>query len=130
MEEMRLQKYIAMCGVASRRKAEELIDSGVVLVNGTRVTVQGYKVKPGDSISVNGKEIHPERNKIYILLNKPRGVVSTVSDEAGRKTVLDFIDGACPGNDYLGVEALDPVSVSLLQQRLNELGTGIKMELY
>lgn len=93
MEEMRLQKYIAMCGVASRRKAEELIDSGVVLVNGTRVTVQGYKVKPGDSISVNGKEIHPERNKIYILLNKPRGVVSTVSDEAGRKTVLDFIDG-------------------------------------
>ena len=93
MDGIRLQKYIAMCGIASRRKAEELIDSGVVWVNGTKVSVQGYKVMPGDSVTVNGKVIVPERNKVYILLNKPRGVVSTASDEAERKTVLDYIDG-------------------------------------
>lgn len=93
MDGIRLQKYIALCGVASRRKAEKLIDSGVVWVNGSRISVQGYKVMPGDSVTVNGKIIYPERNKVYILLNKPRGVVSTASDEAGRRTVLDYIDG-------------------------------------
>jgi 23S rRNA pseudouridine2605 synthase len=93
MEGIRLQKYIAMCGVASRRKAEELIDSGIVSVNGETISVQGYKVMPGDSVSVDGREISPERKKVYILLNKPRGVVSTASDEAGRKTVLDMVEG-------------------------------------
>ena len=93
MEGIRFQKYIAMCGVASRRKAEELIERGIVCVNGNVISVQGYKVFSGDIVSVDGKEINPERKKVYILLNKPRGIVSTASDEAGRKTVLDLVEG-------------------------------------
>lgn len=93
MDGIRLQKYIASCGVASRRKAEELIERGVVAVNDTVVSVQGYKVMPEDRVTVNGKTISPETKKVYILLNKPPRVVSTVSDEEGRKTVIDCISG-------------------------------------
>ncbi len=93
MDGIRLQKYIASCGVASRRKAEELIERGVVSVNDTVVSTQGYKVMPGDRVTVNGDSIFPEKNKVYVLLNKPRGVVSTASDKEGRKTVLDCISG-------------------------------------
>lgn len=92
-EGIRLQKYIAMCGVASRRKAEELIESGAVELNGAVVSVQGCRVLEGDTVTVNGRVITPEANKIYILLNKPRGVMSTASDDRGRRTVLDCIDG-------------------------------------
>lgn len=93
MDGIRLQKYIASCGVASRRKSEELIERGVVSVNDEVISTQGYKVIPGDIVTVNGKIISPEKNKVYILLNKPPRVVSTVSDEEGRKTVIDCISG-------------------------------------
>lgn len=93
MDEMRLQKYIALCGVASRRKAEELISRGIVAVNGETISEQGFKIKPEDTVTINGKVITPEKNKVYILLNKPRGVVSTASDEEGRRTVLDCVEG-------------------------------------
>lgn len=85
----RLQKVIAQAGVASRRKAETLITEGKVKVNGKVVTELGTKVSPKCSIEVNGVKIEKEQ-KVYYLLYKPRGVVSTVNDEKGRKSVSDF----------------------------------------
>lgn len=93
MNGMRLQKYIAICGVASRRKAEEMIEQGRVTVNGTVISTHGYIVESGDSVFVDGNPVSPEEHKVYILLNKPRSVVSTASDDKGRKTVLDCIEG-------------------------------------
>ena len=86
----RLQKVIANAGITSRRKAEDLISKGIVEVNGKIIRELGYKVSPSDTIKVNGKKIKTER-KVYFLLNKPRGVVSTVEDDKERKTVTDLI---------------------------------------
>ncbi len=86
----RLQKVIAASGIASRRKAEDLIANGKVKVNGEVVTELGTKVSDKDEIEVNNEIIEKE-TKEYYLLNKPRGVVSTTSDEKGRKTVTDLI---------------------------------------
>ena len=86
----RLQKVIASSGVTSRRKAEELIVAGKVKVNGEVVTELGTKVSDKDRIEVNG-EILEKEVKEYYLLNKPRGVVTTTSDDKGRKTVVDLI---------------------------------------
>ena len=91
-EIVRLQKYIAMCGVASRRKAEELIEKGTVKVNGEKVTELGTKVEIGaDKVTVKGQEIKPEQKNFYIMLNKPTGYVSTLSDQFDRPTVLDLV---------------------------------------
>jgi len=91
-EIVRLQKYIAMSGVASRRAAEELITSGKVLVNDKKITELGTKVEIGaDTVKVNNEIINPEVKKYYIMLNKPTGYVSTVSDQFDRPTVLDLI---------------------------------------
>jgi len=87
----RLQKVLSQSGVASRRKSEELILKGCVSVNGQVVKELGTKVKATDIILVNGKQIAKEE-KVYFLLNKPRGVVTTASDEKGRKTVVELID--------------------------------------
>jgi len=92
-EKIRLQKYLAQCGVASRRKAEEYIRDGKVRVNGLIVTELGVKVSPDDRVEVDGKPVKPENNKVYILLHKPRGYVTTVSDPEGRKTVLELVQG-------------------------------------
>ncbi len=91
--EVRLQKYIADCGITSRRKAEELITEGRVRVNGETVTLLGTKVNPGsDTVEVDGALAdHRSVNKVYILLHKPRGFVTTVSDPQGRETVMDLI---------------------------------------
>lgn len=88
----RLQKVIANSGYCSRRKAEELIVNGRVKVNGEVVTELGVKVSSDDAISIDGKALKLEEDKVYFLLNKPRGVVSTSSDDKGRKTVVDLID--------------------------------------
>ena len=87
----RLQKVIAQSGVTSRRKAEELIKEGKVKVNGVVVTELGTKVSSKDEIAVNDRIIEKEA-KEYYLLNKPRGVVTTTSDDKNRKTVLDYIN--------------------------------------
>ena len=92
MEE-RLQKYLAECGVASRRKCEEIILEGKVSVNGKVITELGTKIISGkDKIELNGKEIVSEK-KVYILLNKPVGYVTTVSDEKERPTVMELLNG-------------------------------------
>jgi len=91
--EIRLQKYIADCGICSRRKAEELILAGKVQVNSEIVTELGTKVNEHDKIEVEGKAISQSTKKVYILLNKPVGYVTTAGDEHGRPTVLDLIAG-------------------------------------
>ena len=86
---MRLQKYLAQCGVASRRHAEQMIADGLVQVNGQTVTEMGVQVEEGDIVCVRGERVTPEADKRYILYHKPMGEVTTVSDEKGRDTVMD-----------------------------------------
>lgn len=88
----RLQKVIAQSGYCSRRKAEELISKGHVQVNGNTITAMGVKVNYDDDITVDGEAISVKQDKVYFLLNKPRGIVTTTSDEKNRKTVVDLID--------------------------------------
>ena len=91
MEE-RLQKYMARCGVASRRKCEEFILQGMVEVNGNLVNELGAKVNCiEDKVSYKGELIFPEETMVYIALNKPEGIISTVSDDKGRETILDIV---------------------------------------
>ena len=87
---MRINKYIAHAGVASRRKAEELIKQGLVTVNGQVVRELATIIKTGDQVEVEGTPIYNEE-KVYYLLNKPRGVISSVSDDKGRTTVVDLL---------------------------------------
>lgn len=87
----RLQKVIANSGYTSRRKAEELIMAGKVRVNGEVIKELGVKVNVNDTIEVEGKTLNINQKKVYYLLNKPRGVISSVSDDKNRKTVVDFI---------------------------------------
>ncbi len=91
-QKIRLQKIIANAGIASRREAERLIVDGQVTVNGKRVVDLGTKVDPEDShIKVKGKLIRPETRKVYLMLNKPDGFVTTMKDPEGRPTVIDLI---------------------------------------
>jgi 23S rRNA pseudouridine2605 synthase len=90
----RLQKIIARAGIASRRHAEELISSGMVTVNGRTVTEMGTKADESrDHIKVNGRLLRPEKERIYLLLNKPPEIVSTMSDPEGRRALSDLLHG-------------------------------------
>ena len=89
---MRLQKYLADCSVASRRKAEEYILEGRVRVNGNTVKTLGTTVEEGDKVEFDGRLIKPEKEKVYIALYKPKGVVSTASDQFGRQSVTDIVE--------------------------------------
>ena len=91
MKEERLQKFLANAGIASRRKCEELILEGKVEVNGKTVTELGTKVSVKDIVKYNGKIVRPEEEKVYILLNKPIGYVTTAKDQFQRDTVLDLV---------------------------------------
>lgn len=88
---MRIHKYMALCGVASRRKSEQIVLEGRVKVNGDVITNLGHQLADGDIVEVDGKVIHLEEKKIYIMLNKPLDCVTTSSDQFGRTTVLDYI---------------------------------------
>lgn len=109
---IRLQKHLADCGIASRRKAEELIAEGKVRVNG-RIASVGDKVDPKrDKVSVRGKNVVATNEKIYIMLHKPRGFVTTVKDELNRKCVMDLVKDA--GSRLFPVGRLDKDSEGLL----------------
>lgn len=88
---VRINRYIALCGVTSRRGADDLIEAGRVTVNGTTMTNFGYRVEDEDVVRVDGERISPF-DYLYVLLNKPRAVVTTTDDERGRRTVLDCVD--------------------------------------
>ena len=88
----RLQKVIAQAGICSRRKAEELIIQGKVSVNGKVVTELGTKVNEKDKIMVNDKPLYNKERLVYLVLNKPRNTIASVSDDRGRKTVIDCIE--------------------------------------
>lgn len=109
----RLQKIIAGAGIASRRKAEELISAGRVVVNGTTVTELGSKADPDtDHIRVDGKLLRGHERNVYVVLNKPKGYVTTVSDPEGRPTVMKLVKGI-KGRVY-PVGRLDYASEGLL----------------
>ena len=92
MEKIRLQKYLASCGIASRRKCEELINEGKITVNG-KIAEIGISVDPDyDRVLYLGKEVKESNKKIYIMLNKPVDCLTTASDERGRQTVVDIIN--------------------------------------
>ena len=92
INDMRLNKYVAQCNIAARRKAGEIILAGEVKVNGVVVKEPGYRVKLNDVVVYKGKTIKPEEDRVYILLNKPKDTITTASDERGRKTVLDIVN--------------------------------------
>ncbi len=112
-DSFRLNKYVAHCGIASRRKASELIKEGQVSVNGEVIKEPGHRLQPGDVVTYKGKTIQPESQKVYLLLNKPKGVITTLSDERGRKTVMDIVGGAVKERIY-PVGRLDRDTTGLL----------------
>ena len=90
---MRLNKYLADCGVASRRGCDAIIAQGRIKINGKTVTQLGIDVNPdNDTVSLDGKRLKPKRRDVYVMLHKPKGVVCTAKDDKGRKTVLDLLD--------------------------------------
>lgn len=96
---IRLNKYIANSGVCSRRQADELIQQGLVTVNGKTITEMGYQVKKTDKVTFDGQNLTPEK-PVYVLLNKPKGYISTTNDEKMRKTVVDLTANASPYRLY------------------------------
>ena len=89
--EVRIQKYLSDCGIMSRRKAEAEIKAGKVLINGQPALI-GQKIRPnGDAVEYNGKLIEKNTKKVYIMLNKPRGYVTTLSDEKDRRCITDLL---------------------------------------
>src|SRR5690554_389102 len=90
---VRLQKLIAQAGIASRRKAEQLIKNGRVSVNGNVVREMGFRAGESDVVAIDGKKIDQPEKKVYILLNKPAGYISTAKDQFARKTVMDLVKG-------------------------------------
>jgi 23S rRNA pseudouridine2605 synthase len=109
---IRLNRYIANTGQCSRRDADKLISSGDIKVNGKTVTELGTKVNPGDSVTYRGKRLQGEK-KIYVLLNKPKDCVTTVSDPQGRKTVMDLVRSCCRERIY-PVGRLDRTTTGVL----------------
>lgn len=111
-EDVRLNKYLSNAGVCSRREADVLIQTGVVSVNGEIITELGYKIKKGDKVQYDGETINAE-TKRYVLLNKPKGFITTMDDPLGRKTVMGLVINACKERIY-PVGRLDRDTTGLL----------------
>ena len=110
---MRLNKYLAHAGICSRRKAAEHIKNGLVSVNGQLVIEIGHRVQQGDTVLFQEKEIHPIQEKVYLLLNKPKNVITTLKDENQRRTVIEFIKDKTQARVY-PVGRLDRNTTGLL----------------
>jgi 23S rRNA pseudouridine2605 synthase len=128
----RLQKILAAAGIASRRKAEEIIASGRVTLNGSIVTEQGTKADPlVDLITVDGKPLKRAQPFVYLLLNKPKGYVTTVSDPEGRPTVMELLGGLkeriypVGRLDYASEGLLIMTNDGALAQKLTKAGSHI-----
>lgn len=128
---MRLNKYIALAGVCSRRKADELTAEGNVKVNGVPMREFGYDVKDGDVVEVNGRRIAPSRKQVYIVLNKPKGFITSAGDERGRPTVMELV-GDVPERvfpvgrlDYNTSGLLIMTNDGLLSQKLSHPKHGV-----
>lgn len=111
-DEIRLNKYLSIAGVASRREADVLIQTGVVSVNDVIITEMGYKIKPGDVVKYDGETINAEKKR-YVLLNKPKDFITTMDDPLGRKTVMSLVRKACKERIY-PVGRLDRDTTGLL----------------
>ena len=109
---MTLNKYLAHSGISSRREAGNIVKEGKVKVNGNVMLEPGYRVQEGDKITYDDKVMTPQKNMVYILLNKPKGFITTTDDEKGRRTVMDLVANA-------GAERLYPVG------RLDRATTGV-----
>ncbi|TNE60252.1 MAG: rRNA pseudouridine synthase, partial [Bacteroidetes bacterium] len=112
-EDMPLNKYLAHCGIASRRKAVEFIEKGLVTVNGEVKNEPYYRIQKGDVITCEGKEVQVQERAVYLLLNKPKGIITTTDDDRGRATVLDIVDPHYPERLY-PVGRLDRDTTGLL----------------
>ncbi|HRG32084.1 MAG: rRNA pseudouridine synthase [Saprospiraceae bacterium] len=112
-EPMRLNKFVAHCGICSRRQAADLVKSGKILVNGKVESNPAYEVQSADKISYDGKNIRPEEKKVYILMNKPKDTITTLKDERTRKTVIDLLEGKVEERVY-PVGRLDRNTTGLL----------------
>lgn len=112
-EGMPLNKYLAHCGISSRRKGVEYVKQGMVTVNGEVKIEPHYRVQAGDVVVCDGKPMHIQERQVYILLNKPKNVITTTEDEHGRATVLDIVDPHFPERLY-PVGRLDRDTTGLL----------------
>jgi 23S rRNA pseudouridine2605 synthase len=111
-ESIRLNKFIANSGICSRREADDYIVAGLITVNGQIITELGTKIKATDDVRFNGERLHGEE-KVYILMNKPKDFVTTVTDPNAEKTVLDLVAGKCPQRVY-PVGRLDKATTGVL----------------
>ena len=110
--EERLVKFLSAAGVASRRAAGDLVKAGRIAVNGRTIREPGFRILPADTVTLDGRPVEPAGRFHYIMLNKPRGYVTTASDERGRPTVIDLVDGV--GERVYPVGRLDMDSDGLL----------------
>ena len=110
--EIRLNKYLADCGICSRREADDLIKAGCVMVNDEVITTMGYKVKTEDKVVYGGQTLNREKLR-YILLNKPKGYITTADDPYERDTVMELVKNACPERIF-PVGRLDKTTTGLL----------------
>ncbi len=111
---MRINRYLAECGLASRRKCEEFVIRGEVSVNGSVVTDLAAQVSRADVVTVGGRRVSPVSGHVYLMMNKPKGCVTTVSDDRGRKTVLDIVRADYPDTRLFPVGRLDYDTEGLL----------------
>ncbi len=111
---MRINKYLAACGFASRRASEQLVTDGRVKVNGKTITSLATSVEEDDMVTVDAKRAQPIHKHIYLMLNKPKGYITTTSDEKGRTTVMELLGNKFEGKRIFPVGRLDYDTEGLL----------------